>query len=140
MSMPPEPPADGPLEQALDQALARCLIAPALPKEFRQHLRAAIARSPATDHARLRAALEREHVQQLAELQTGYVRLRQRTLGGLIGGAFAAGLITMLALPWLTAHFGPDAMFALPALGAAAGLALSFRSWWPRSGLARLLP
>ena len=140
MSLPPVPPADPALEQALDQALARSLIPPALPKDFRTQLRAAIARSPSMDHARLRAALEREHAQQLAELQSGYVRLRQRTLGGLIGGAFAAGLLTMLALPWLTSQFGPNAVFALPALGAATGLGLSLRSWWQRSSLARLLP
>jgi hypothetical protein len=139
MTTPHEPPADGPFEQALDRALARCLIAPKLPKDFRAQLRAAIARSPAMDHARLRAALEREHAQQLAELQSGYVRLRQRTLGGLIGGAFAAGLLITFALPWLTARFGPDAVYALPAIGAAVGLALSARAWWPRSGLARLL-
>ncbi len=59
MSTPPEPLADGPLEQALDRALARCLVPPALPQDFRQQLRAAIARSPIADHARLRAALER---------------------------------------------------------------------------------
>jgi hypothetical protein len=140
MSAPPDLPPDGPLEQALDRALARCLVPPALPLDFRQQLRAAIARSPRTDHARLRAALEREHAQQLAELETGYVRLRQRTLGGLIGGAFAAGLLITFALPWVTAHFGKDAVFALPAIGAALGLALSARSWWQRSGLARLLP
>jgi hypothetical protein len=141
MTTPPEPPrADGPLEQALDAALARILVPPRLPDDFRQQLHAAIARSPSVDHARLRAALEREHAQQLAELQTGYVRLRQRTLGGLIGGAFAAGLLIMLALPWITAQFGPNAVFALPAIGAAVGLGLSLRSWWQRSALARLLP
>jgi hypothetical protein len=140
MITPPEPLAEGPLEQALDRALARSLIPPGLPKDFRQQLRAAIVRSPSVDHARLRAALEREHAQQLAELQSGYVRLRQRTLGGLIGGAFAAGLLITFALPWITAHFGPNAVFALPAIGAAAGLALSLRSWWQRSSLARLLP
>jgi hypothetical protein len=140
MSTPPEPLADGPFERALDRALAQCLVPPALPKDFRLQLRAAIARSPGTDQARLRAALEREHAQQLAELQTSYVRLRQRTLGTLIGVAFAAGLLLTFALPWITAHFGPNAVFTLPAIGAAAGLALSLRSWWQHSGLARLLP
>ena len=140
MNSPPESLADGPLEQALDQALARSLIPPALPPDFRRQLRAAIVRSVTTDPARLRAAVEREHAQQLAELHRGYVRLRQRTLGGLIGGAFAAGLLITFALPWITAHFGPDAVFALPAIGAAVGLALSLRSWWQRSSLARMLP
>jgi VIT1/CCC1 family predicted Fe2+/Mn2+ transporter len=140
MTTPPEPLADGPLERALDRALAQCLVPPVLPQEFRQQLRAAIALSAGTDHARSRAALEKEHAQQLAELQSGYVRLRQRTLGSLIGVAFAAGLLITFALPWITAYFGPNAVFALPAIGVAAGLALSLRSWWQRSGLARLLP
>jgi hypothetical protein len=140
MTLPPEPIPAEPLERALDRALARCLAPPALPADFRRQLRAAVARSASIDQAQLRAALEREHAQQLAELHSGYVRLRQRTLGGLIGGAFAAGLLITLALPWITAHFGPNAVFALPAIGAAVGLAMSFRTWWQRSSLARLLP
>jgi hypothetical protein len=140
MSLPPEPMSGDALERALDRALARSLVSPTLPANFRQQLHAAIARSPAVDHARLRAALEREHAQQLADMQSGFVRLRQRTLGGLIGGAFAAGLLIMVALPWIRAHFGPNAVFALPAIGAAVGLALSTRTWWQRSSLIRLLP
>jgi hypothetical protein len=140
MSASADPQADGPFEKALDGALARCLVPPGLPQDFREQLRAAIARSPSTDRARLRAALEQEHAQQLAELQTGYVRLRQRTLGGLIGGAFAAGLLITFSLPWITSHFGRDAVFALPAIGTIVGLALGTRSWWQRSALARLLP
>jgi hypothetical protein len=140
MSTPSESASEGPFEKALDRALAHCLVPPRLPQQFRQQLRAAIARSPSTDRARLRAALEQEHAQQLVELQTGYVRLRQRTLGGLIGGAFAAGLLITFALPWITSHFGRDGVFALPAIGTAVGLALSARSWWQRSALARWLP
>lgn len=140
MSKPPEPIIDGVLERALDKALAQCLTPPVLPANFRRQLRAAIARSAITDHTRLRATIEREHAQQLAELLSGYLRLRQRTLGGLIGGAFAAGLLITIALPWITAHFGPNAVFALPAIGATVGLALSLRTWWQRSNLARLIP
>ena len=140
MTMPPEPIIDEAPEHALDQALARTLAPPTLPADFRPQLRAAIARSATTDHAQLRAAIEHEHATQLAELQCGYMRLRARTLGGLIGGAFAAGLLITFALPWITARFGPNAVFALPAIGAAVGLALSLRSWWQRSELARLLP
>ena len=86
------------------------------------------------------AALEREHAAQLAALQSDYVRLRRRTLGTLIGAAFAAGLLINLALPWISAHYGPNGVFALPAIGVAVGLALSARVWWRRSSLARLLP
>jgi hypothetical protein len=128
------------LQRALDRALARSLAPPQLPVDFRQRLEAAIERSAASDHALLRAAIEREHAQQLAELHIGYVRLRRRTLGTLIGAAFAAGLLITLALPFITAHFGPNGVFVLPAAGVAVGLALSLRAWWQRSSLARLLP
>ena len=75
------------LERALDRALKRHLVAPALPAGFRQQLQAAIIQSAQRDPAALAAALEREHQAQLAALQSDYVRLRQRTLGTLIGAA-----------------------------------------------------
>jgi hypothetical protein len=128
------------LERALDRALQRNLPAPALPAGFRQRLQAAMIRGGEHNQAVLSAALEREHEAQLAVLQSDYVRLRQRTLGTLIGAAFAAGLLINFALPWISAHYGPNGVFALPAIGVAAGLALSARVWWRRSGLARLLP
>jgi hypothetical protein len=127
------------LERALDRALQRHLVAPALPAGFRQQLQAAMIRSAGQNQASLSAALEREHEARLAQLQSDYVRLRQRTLGTLIGAAFAAGLLINFALPWITAHFGQDGLFALPAIGVLAGLALSARVWWRRSSLARLL-
>ena len=130
---------DGP-ERALDRALARHLVAPALPAGFRQQLQAAIIRSGVRDPAAMAAALEREHAAQLAALQSDYVRLRQRTLGTLIGVAFAAGLLINFALPWISAHYGSNGVFALPAIGVAVGLGLSVRVWWRRSTLARLLP
>jgi hypothetical protein len=128
------------LEGALDRALKRSLSAPALPAGFRQRLQAAMVRSAEQSPALLAAALEREHEAQLAQLQSDYVRLRQRTLGSLIGAAFAAGLLINFALPWIRAHYGPNGVFALPAIGVAVGLALSARVWWRRSSLARLLP
>jgi hypothetical protein len=139
MSTPHDPLHEALLEQTLDAALARMLTAPDLPADFREQLRAAVARHPSEDRAQLRAALEREHATQLAELQSGYVRLRQRTLGTLIGSGFAAGLLVTLALPWIKAHFGDNGVFALPAIGAAIGLALSLSAWWQRSSLARSL-
>ena len=128
------------LEGALDRALKRNLPAPVLPAGFRQRLQAAMIRSAEQSPAMLAAALEREHEAQLAQLQSDYVRLRQRTLGTLIGAAFAAGLLINFALPWIRAHYGPNGVFALPAIGVAVGLALSARVWWRRSSLARLLP
>jgi hypothetical protein len=137
MNTPNLPPQDARLEQALDDALAKALIAPVLPAGFRGQLRAAVVRQAAGDRTQLRAALEREHAAQLAELQNGYVRLRQRTLGTLIGSGFAAGLAVTFALPWLKAHFGDNGVFALPAIGVVIGLTLSLRAWWERSSLAR---
>jgi hypothetical protein len=128
------------LERALDRALQRQLVAPALPAGFRQRLQAEMFRSAGQNQATLSAALEREHEAQLAQLRNDYVRLRQRTLGTLIGAAFAAGLLINFALPWISAHFGQNGVFALPAIGVAVGLGLSARVWWRRSDLARLLP
>jgi hypothetical protein len=139
MNTPHDSPRAARLEQALDEALAKALVAPGLPSGFRAQLRAAVVRDASGDRAQLRAALEREHVAQLAQLQSGYVRLRQRTLGTLIGSGFAAGLAVTFALPWLKAHFGDDGVFALPAVGVAIGLALSLHAWWQRSSLARSL-
>lgn len=138
--MPHDPKRDEPLERALDAALARALVAPELPAGFRQQLRAAAARSGGADRAQLRAAAEREHAVQLADMRSGFVRLRQRTLGTLVGAAFAAGLLLNFALPWIKTHYGETGVFALPAIGAAVGLALSLRAWWQRSSLVHLLP
>ena len=140
MNKPSDSTRDEALERALDAALARALVAPALPKSFREQLRAAVARSAGADLEKLRAAAEREHAAQLADLRSGYVRLRQRTLGTLVGAAFAAGLLINFALPWIKANFGTVGVYALPAVGAAIGLALSLRAWWQRSNLANLLP
>lgn len=140
MNAADEPMSGDGLEGALDRALQHNLPAPVLPAGFRQRLQAAMIRSAEQSPAMLAAALEREHEAQLAQLQSDYVRLRRRTLGTLIGAAFAAGLLINFALPWINAHYGPNGVFALPAIGVAVGLALSARVWWRRSSLARLLP
>lgn len=139
MNTPHDLPPDGLLARALDEALAKALVAPDLPAGFRIQLRAAVVRHASGDRAQLRAALQREHATQLAELQSGYVRLRQRTLGALIGSGFAAGLLVTLALPWIKANYGDNGVYALPVLGVAIGLALSLRAWWQRSSLSRSL-
>ena len=134
----PQLPAD-PLQAALDEALARSMVAPALPVSFRRGLRAAIARSGQTDHAVLRARLEHERQQQLAELHSGYVRVSRRTLGLLVGAAFVGGIATVLAMPWLTLHFGSSAGLVLAGIGGALALAISAPSWWPGEAISRLL-
>lgn len=117
---------DAALDAAFDAALATALEPPAVPAGFRRRLEAALEqeRQAAGRRASRAAALERERRECLAELEAGYVRLRRRTLGTLIGGAFAVGVAVTLAMPWLRAAFGADTPLALAAAGAVLGLAL----------------
>jgi len=134
-------PGNSALDAALDAALARVLPPPELPAQFRTQLTAAIA-SEAALELTLRSArprLEREQREQLAELEADYMQLRRRTLGTLIGGAFAAGAAVAVALPWLKATFGPNAMLVLAGIGAVVGLAIGTASWMQRLGVPRLL-
>jgi hypothetical protein len=132
---------EGPRERALDRVLARVLESPVLPAEFHARMQAALvrARESAGAGASGRARLEREQRERLAELEAGYLRLRRRTLGTLIGGAFAAGAAVAVALPLLRASFGPNAIFILAALGAVAGLAIGTATWLTRAEAPRPL-
>lgn len=121
--------ANDPLARALDQALGRSCEPPRPPKEFRRRLEAALARTGEADLAELRARLESEQRARLAHLESRYVRLTQRTLGTLIGAAFAAGAAATLALPWMERHLGADAPRVLTAAGGTAGLAIALLSW-----------
>ena len=118
----------------LDRALRQAIVAPALPAGFRQRLTAAIARQPSHDAALRRELLERERLDQLAELHRDSVRLRLKTLGSLIGGAFTAGVGTTLAWPWISTTFAPHGGIALLAISAALGLAIGIPSWLQRTG------
>jgi hypothetical protein len=124
-------------EELVDAALARALAAPELPADFRARLTAAIARESDREalSPQLRARLEREESQRLVEFEAGLVRLRRRTLGTLIGGAFAAGAAAAIAMPWARAHFGPNAILVLASIGAAVGLAIAFSSWLSRASV-----
>ena len=73
----------------------------------------------------VRARIEREQREQLAELERSYVRLRRRTLATLIGAAFASGTVVALLLPWLTLRFGTYTPLVLAGGGAVAGLVLA---------------
>jgi hypothetical protein len=118
------PAAEDELERALDAALARTLGNPGPSAAFRERLRAALARAGSSEPLSERADLERELREQLAELQRGYLRLRRRTLVAIIGGAFAAGGLTMVLLPWLQSQFGSGSIIAVPLAGAVVGLAI----------------
>ena len=116
-------------EDALDAALGRAVRPPSVPAQFRAHLQAALLRAregDGTSDARRR--LEREHRERLKELEAGYLRLRRRTLGAVIGGAFAAGIAVPLVLPWFNEHFGRLAPVALASVGGAIGLCIGVQS------------
>jgi hypothetical protein len=130
-----------PLDDALDAALARALVAPVLPAGFPMRLQAALAREAvgADERALSRALAQREQRQRMAEMDADYLRLRRRTLGTLIGGAFAAGAAVAVAFPWLQANFGPNAIYLLTGLGALVGLGIGGASWIARMRLPNLL-
>lgn len=110
------------LDATVDAALARALLAPALPTDFRERLRAALARAGDTETLEMqRARLEREHRDELAALRDGYLRLRRRTLAALIGGTFALGAGVVLFLPWLSAAFGGYTVAAVSVFGGFVG-------------------
>jgi hypothetical protein len=118
----------------LDRALRQALIAPELPANFRQRLVAALARSAPEDVARVRQRLERERLEQLVALRDDSTRLKLKTLGALIGGAFSAGVGTTLTWPWISATFAPHGDFALLAISVRIGLAIALSSWLQRAG------
>ncbi|MHB1872865.1 MAG: hypothetical protein ACYCT1_18740 [Steroidobacteraceae bacterium] len=74
----------------------------------------------------MRARLEREQREQLAELENEFVRVRRGTLGTLLGAAAA------IAMPWLRAHLGSHVHVAITWGGVAVGLgivAISLGGW-----------
>jgi hypothetical protein len=121
-------------ELALDAALTQALRAPPLPATFRVELNAALQRVAAAESTE-RQRLDAEYRARMTELEMGYVRLRQRTLGTLIGGAFAAGVAVALLMPWFNATFGANATFALAIVGAVIGVGISAASWVRSVGL-----
>jgi hypothetical protein len=122
---------DDPRARALEAALARALRPPGLPPGFHARLQARLARERAGEGERAasRAHAQRQQRECLAELDANYLRLRRRTLGTLIGGAFAAGAAVAVALPWLQASFGPNAIYVLASVGALVGLGIGTASW-----------
>jgi hypothetical protein len=122
-------------ERALDAALALALCAPPVPAGLRAQLNAALVRESAAERSdAARARLERQRRERLAELETGYLRLRRRAAGTMIAGAVAAGAAVRLLMPWFNATFGPNAVFAIAACSALAGLAIGTVSWMRHTG------
>lgn len=124
---------------ALDQALSRALSAPPVPPRLRLRVRAAMLRAGEDELAQARRRLEREARIELAAIEQGYLRLRRRTLGTLIGAAFAAGAAVAWLMPYLSARFGANAPLVLAAAGAVLGLAIAAGSWIKRADLSELI-
>ncbi len=137
--MSPSDEAEDRLQQALDQALSRVLSAPPVPRQLRARVQAALLRAGDQALAQARTRLEREARAQLAELEQGFIRVRRKTLGTLIGAAFATGAAVAWLMPYLTARFGPNAPLVLAAGGAVLGLAIAAGSWLKRAELADLI-
>jgi hypothetical protein len=123
-----------PDDEALDQALARALAPPALPTGFRERLLAALTRVGDTDLATRRSMLEREHRELLQVLHSDSIRLRWRTIGYLVGGAFAAGIAVAVAMPWIRATFGAESDLIKLLAWAGFGLLVGGVSWVRRNG------
>jgi hypothetical protein len=123
-----------PDDEALDQALARALAPPALPTGFRERLLAALTRVGDTDLATRRSMLEREHRELLQVLHSDSIRLRWRTVGYLVGGAFAAGIAVAVAMPWIRATFGAESDLIMLLAWAGFGLLVGGVSWVRRNG------
>jgi hypothetical protein len=121
------------LERAVEVQLARTLAPPEVPAHFRTKLQAALVRAGDSSLSDARSRLELERRERLAELDQNYVRVRRRTLGVMIGGAFAAGAAAVVILPWVTAHLGSIAPLVIASTGAAIGIWIGVTSWW-RSG------
>lgn len=117
-----------PSDLALDRALARALVAPALPADFHssllQRLDAEASRA-ANDLAAARRAAEDERRRELRALASGYLLVRLDTLLTLAAAAFAAGAAFVVALPSLSQWTGVEpsvlgtSLLAVGALGAA---------------------
>ena len=111
-------------EAALDALLRRSIVSPALPGDFRSRLLTRMVSEPVD--VRAREALEQEWRQTQARLLAESVQLRRQTLLWLLGGAFAAGAITMAAMPWVSAHFGARWSVWVPGAVATLGLVASW--------------
>jgi hypothetical protein len=120
---------NGELDRALDAQLERTLAPPEVPAHFRAKLQAALVRAGDSSLSDARLQLERERREKLVELEQNYVRLQRRTLGTMIGGAFAAGASAAVVLPWVTAHLGPFAPPVIASTGAAVGIWIGFAAW-----------
>lgn len=135
----PDVPAGG---QRLEAALRAAFPPPPLPEGFQRRLRTALLRDAEVDIEARRAALQARYERERKELQQGQLRLRLHTLALVACLCFAAGALSVLALPWLQRWFGADAGLLMSSLALGLGATVGVGSWaWQAGrlrGLARL--
>jgi hypothetical protein len=119
---------------ALDQALASCILAPDLPERFRSRVVAAVLTEQLESLAVRREQLEVDHASELAQLQRSHIVLKRNTLILVAACAFAAGTCVQIALPWLHNHFELDSVTTAPLLALLIGLATGAKVWADRFG------
>jgi hypothetical protein len=122
-------PPDGGLERTLDAALSRTLTPPRAPPQLRERLRAAMVQATDAKISEARRRFEREQRETQADLDQAYVRVRLRVLGTMVGGAFAAGAVAALGLPWLAERLGPLTPWVVASVGTAIGIGITLASW-----------
>ncbi|MFO1468383.1 MAG: hypothetical protein U1F35_18395 [Steroidobacteraceae bacterium] len=98
--------AGEPWPASLEIALLRTLRPPRLSQGFRSRLLEVIDNDSAVDIQLRRSEIASEYRKQAAALEQGYVRLKWRTLGTLIGAAFTTGVAVALVLPWIRETWG----------------------------------
>ena len=121
-------------DDPLDSALATCLVAPALPAEFRARVMASVLAEQLQEITVRRRQLEAEHAQELARLKRGHVLLKRDTLALVTASAFAAGACAQIAIPWLQLHMEFDSAMTAPLLALLIGVAAGASVWAERFG------
>jgi uncharacterized membrane protein YraQ (UPF0718 family) len=111
-------------ETTLSTHLRAALPAPTLPAGFRSRLLTRMATTE--DPAQARMALEQDWQKAQAALRRQSVHLRWQTLLWLLGGAFAAGALTVAIMPWVAGHYGAHWARWVPMAVAGFGLLASW--------------
>ncbi len=121
-------------EATLDQALAACIVAPALPDAFRSRVVAAVLTEQLQSFALRSQQLEADQAKEMERLRRGHILLKRDTLILVTACAFAAGTCAQMVLPWLHSRFELDSALTAPLVALLIGLAAGYSVWTERFG------
>lgn len=107
-----------PQDEWLDRALSSSLRPPELPPGFHAALMRALERENENEVLVRRRALEADYERRVAQLRSGYVRLRSETLAIALAIAVSVGAGASAVLPWLATAIGTDVVTLAPAMAA----------------------